>query len=452
MARETRALSITIPPLAHMPQTDSTHGTRVSNLAVQLASPVFNKETKDPITPLPPKKQSLLIRKVRHTYGAVYQRLFLFVFLCNMVAFIILISKVDLNSHQMLSNLATASAANIMVAVAMRQQFVINAIFKTCWLIPKSAPLRIRRMAAKCYEFGGMHSGAAVSSTVWFIIFTTILMKKASEDENKAQYAPVLSLAWILLLLLVAICSFAVPQFRMVSHNTFEFIHRFAGWSSLALFWVELILFAAFTSEGQSSLGPLLVRQPAFWFLIVTTCFIIWPWLLLRKLTIRAEYLSERAVRLHFTGYKVPPFSGIALSTSPLLEWHSFACMAAPPNGGSVLISNGGDWTRGGIILQARLKSGLIDLDTVYSPKPYYWVRGIPATGVLNMAQVFDKVVILTTGSGIGPVLSYLIGDKRKGKCRLIWSGKFVSSCSTSSSSSHQYSSGSNEHIREGDH
>lgn len=424
MAQEASITSISIPPQAHLPQVDGAQVSRMSKYALQLASPTF-KESKPSYTPLPSKKHTVLVRKVRHTYGAVYQRLFLFVFFSNLVAFVILFGKVDLCSQRMLSWLATASAANIMIAVAMRQQYVINALFKTCWLIPRSAPLRLRRMAAKCYEFGGVHSGAAVSSTVWFLAFTSILMKRACEDENRARYGPVLALAWILLLLLISICVFAIPQFRMLSHNTFEFVHRFAGWSSLALFWVELILFATFSVESTTSVGPLLIREPAFWCLIVTTGFIIWPWLLLRKLSVRAEYLSERAVRLHFTGYTVPSFSGIALSTSPLLEWHSFACMATPPDGGSVLISNSGDWTRGEptnklIIIIHKLTH----LDTVYSPKPYYWVRGIPVTGVLNMAQVFDKVVIVTTGSGIGPVLSYLIGDKRKGKCRLIWSGR----------------------------
>lgn len=420
MVRETSGWSISPPPPAHLPRADTT-------LALQLASPVIT-EAKRPLTPLPPKKYTPLIRNVRHTYGAVYQRLFLFVFLNNLVAFILLFLAVDLNSERMLSNLATASAANIMVAVGMRQQYVINAIFKTCWLIPKSAPLRIRRIAAKCYEFGGVHSGAATSSTVWFLVFTSILMKRATEDENKAQYTGILVITWILLLLLVAICSSAIPQFRVVSHNTFEFIHRFAGWASLALFWVELILFAKFVSKGQRSLGPLLVREPAFWLLIVTTCFIIWPWLLLRKLPMRAEYLSDRAIRLHFSDYKLPSFSGIALSTSPLLEWHSFACISSPQGGGSVLISNAGDWTRGKTIqvLFHAIKAN--NLETVYSPKPYYWIKGIPVTGVLSMAQIFDKVVIVTTGSGIGPVLSFLLGDRKQNKCRLIWSGELPSS------------------------
>ena len=339
MVSGTREMSIAYPKAAHLPRADTT-------FTIQLASPVVT-EPKEQFTPLPPKKQPPLVRNARHTYGAVYQRLFVLVCLANLAALTVVLRNVDLNSERMLSNLATASAANVFIAISMRQQYVINTIFKTCWLIPKWAPLRIRRIAAKCYEFGGIHSGAATSSTLWCILFTSILMKRATEDENKAQYSAVLAIAWILLFLLVTICIFAVPQFRVLSHNTFEIIHRFAGWTSLALFWVELVLFAKFVSRGQRSFGRFLVQEPALYLLIVTTAFVIWPWLLLRKLRMRAEYLSDRAVRLHFTDYKIPNFSGIALSTSPLLEWHAFACMTSPDGGGSVLISNAGDWTRG---------------------------------------------------------------------------------------------------------
>lgn len=408
---------IAIPLRAHLPKSTYDHSESKSSASDQssvfpnsniIAAPApVNGST--PIE-LPPKKQPPWLRRLRHVYLAVYQRLFTVVFVANLVGLIILFNKVDPSSPQMLSNLATAAAANIMLAIAMRQQYVINAIFKTCWIIPKWAPLRIRCMVAKCYEFGGVHSGAAVSSTAWFTVFTAVLTRQVIDKRQRD--VSVLALACVLLLLLVGIVIFAMPNFRQSRHNTFEVIHRFAGWTSLLLFWVELLVFARAQNNNlppgmsRPAYGTVLINEPAFWFLIITTCFIIWPWLLLRKLEMQPEFLSDRAVRLHFTGYKVPPFTGIAISTSPLFEWHSFACMAAPPDGGSVLISNGGDWTR----------------ETVMSPAPYYWVRGIPVTGVLNMSQAFHKVVIVTTGSGIGPVLSYLIGVKRHGSCRIIWS------------------------------
>ncbi|OBT85314.1 hypothetical protein VE02_07819 [Pseudogymnoascus sp. 03VT05] len=357
--------------------------------------------------PLPEKRQHPLVRNLRHTYMAVYQRLFSVVTILNAIAFVCILTMVDLNKPQLLSSLATAAAANILVAILMRQEYVINFVFKTCWMIPHWAPLRVRRMLAKVYEFGGVHSGAAFCSTIWFIAYSAVLTK---DMVNGAMRFPaMLAVAWILVFLLVLIIATAMPMFRMAHHNSFEVIHRLVGWTALALFWAELFLYAVavqriYTSDAPAY-GLILIREPAFWLLAVTTAFIIWPWLFLRKLAIKPEKFSNRAIRLHFSGYKVPPFCGIRLSKSPLLEWHAFACIAND-NGGSVLISSGGDWTR----------------DCIANPRPYYYVKGIPVTGVLNMAQAFRLAVIVTTGSGIGPCLSYLAGIGKQGTCRMIWS------------------------------
>jgi hypothetical protein len=409
-----------LPPLVHIREKRSPSVSLEESFSTEATGTTFYSKDSfsTPSTPttapatvlsIPPKRQHPIIRNLRHTYLAVYQRLFTIVFVANVLVLVLLLLKVDRNSTQMLSNLSTASAANIMVAVLMRQPYMINFIFKSCWIIPKSAPLRLRRILAKVYEFGGVHSSAAISSTVWFMAFTVLLTKNML--EGRLHDLAVLIIAWILLLLLTVIIIFALPDFRRVLHNTFEITHRFGGWTALLLFWAELVLFAHSINtnrpQGAESRAVVLIllQEPAFWFLAITSAFVIWPWLLLRKLHIRPEYLSERSIRLHFTGYKVPPFSGISISRSPLFEWHPFACMATQ-DGGSVLISDAGDWTK----------------DTVKSPRLHYWVKGIPVTGVLNMSQIFRKVVIVTTGSGIGPVLSYLIGVKKKGICRLIWS------------------------------
>ncbi|KFY64997.1 hypothetical protein V496_02885 [Pseudogymnoascus sp. VKM F-4515 (FW-2607)] len=357
--------------------------------------------------PLPVKRQHPIVRNLRHTYWAVYQRLFSVVTILNAIAFVCIFTAVDTSKPELLSSLATAAATNILVAILMRQEYVINFIFKTCWMIPHRAPLRLRRMLAKVYEFGGMHSGAAFCSTAWFIAYSSILTKDMV--NGAVRFPAMLAVAWVLVFLLILIIATAMPMFRMAHHNSFEVIHRIVGWTALALFWAELFLYAIavqriYTSDTPAY-GLILIREPAFWLLAVTTACIIWPWLFLRKLAIKPEKFSDRAIRLHFTGYKVPPFCGIRLSKSPLLEWHAFACIAND-NGGSVLISSGGDWTR----------------DCIANPPPYYYVKGIPVTGVLNMAQAFRLSVIVTTGSGIGPCLSYLAGVGRQGTCRMIWS------------------------------
>jgi hypothetical protein len=291
-----------------------------------------------------------------------------------------------------------------MVALLVRQDYVVNFLFKICWCVPLSAPLRLRRLLAKVYEYGGVHSGAAVSSVIWFAALTAFLTKEFVCAQLRD--VPIMTFTYVLLGLLAVIVITAYPRFRFMSHNTFENVHRWAGWSSLLLFWVELVLFANILSQGSDSpLGIILIQQPAFWFLLVSSLHSIYPWLRFHKLHVQPEKLSNHAIRLHFTE-KVPLFVGLRISDAPLQEWHSFACIPERNgNGGSVLISNAGDWTQ----------------KTIKGPKPYYYIKGVPVTGVLCMAQIFRKVVIVTTGSGIGPCLG-VMQDIPNTPCRVIWS------------------------------
>jgi len=217
----------------------------------------------------------------------------------------------------------------------------------------------------------------------------------------------VLTIAYVLLVLFVGIIACAYPALRFKSHNTFENTHRFAGWLSIALFWAELILLGEAMRAGTSqSLGDILIRQPTFWFLVIITFHIVLPWLRLRKVEFVPEKLSNHAVRLHFP-MTLKPFSGIAISDAPLKEWHPFATFpSADGKGGSLLVSDAGDWTK----------------KAINTPRTSYWVKGVPKTGVLSMACIFRSCVIVTTGSGIGPCLSFLTDPSRKQPCRVLWS------------------------------
>ena len=270
--------------------------------------------------------------------------------------------------------------------------------------MPVSAPLRFRRILCKIYEYGGVHSGGAVCSVIWFALFTGFFTRNFSLSVSATMRDPaILTFTYILLLILLSLVITAYPRFRFSSHNMFENVHRWGGWFSLALFWVELVLFAN-ARKGVQSLGMVLVKFPAFWFLLVSSIHAIVPWLRLHKLHVVPEKFSDHAIRLHFKE-KVPLFVGLRISASPLKEWHSFACIPVREGtGGSVLISNAGDWTK----------------QTIQSPRPYYWIKGIPVTGVLPMARLFKKVIVVTTGSGIGPCLG-VIQDVQT-KCRVIWS------------------------------
>lgn len=150
----------------------------------------------------------------------VYRRLFSVVFILNMVGLGVLLSQnKDWIKSPPLSDFATAASANIMVALLIRQDYVVNACFKMTWLVPLSAPLRLRRALAKVYEYGGVHSGAAFSSVIWFCLLTGFLTKQCAEGALRDP--AIMTLTYILLCLLVALVITAYPRFRFSSHNTF---------------------------------------------------------------------------------------------------------------------------------------------------------------------------------------------------------------------------------------
>ena len=361
----------------------------------------------DEIPKLPYKRERKMFRQLRHNLLSVYKRLFTVVFVGNMIAFI---AELALHRHSTpfgppLGNVATAASANILAAILIRQEYVINALYTICCATPLWMPLRFRRIIAKLYHFGGVHSGCAVSATVWFILYTALVTKQ--QADGVFNQPAVLVITYLLLILFVSICLFAIPSFRIVSHNTFEAIHRYAGWIAVALFWVEILLVLHAQSQitGSDSLGMLVLEAPAFWFLLVITFFIILPWLRLRKVAAYPEVLSNHAVRIHFKYMKIGRVLGIRLSQNPLKEWHAFASIPAADGASfSLIVSDNGDWTR----------------KQIMEPAKSYWVRGIPITGVLRMAEVFKRVVFITTGSGIGPVLSMIVSNPMP--CRLLWS------------------------------
>ncbi|CAD0100280.1 unnamed protein product [Aureobasidium mustum] len=85
---------------------------------------------------------------------------------------------------------------------------------------------------------------------------------------------------------------------------------------------------------------------------------------------------------------------GIRITDHPLKETHSFATISrvGDEQGFRVLMSRAGDWT-----------SNFID-----NPPTRIWVKGAPVYGVMRVALMFKKVLVVATGTGIGPCLSLL--------------------------------------------
>lgn len=139
------------------------------------------------------------------------------------------------------------------------------------------------------------------------------------------------------------------------------------------------------------------------------TCSIILPWLRLRKVSVRAEVLSNHCVRLHFDYVNTHPGHFVRISHNPLFEWHSFATISVPgTNGYSAVVSRAGDWTS----------------KEIAEPPKEIWVRGIPCYGVVAVTPLFRRVVLVATGSGIGPIAPVVYA--KKVPLQLLWTAPAV--------------------------
>ncbi|CEJ61937.1 Putative Integral membrane protein TmpA [Penicillium brasilianum] len=354
---------------------------------------------------------------VRYAIFTLYRRLFTLVFCANAGVFIWVML-----SNQRLLALVNATAANLLACGLARQPLVVNAIFRIVLSVPRSAPFALRRIVSEVYHYGGVHSGGGVAALVWYIGFIGVMSHQYWTSPSAAPYpgagmvisfsAALVALAYVNLVLLLTIIVVATPKFRIKRHDYFELTHRFSGWLVVTLFVALLLVFAHENSQAQGqSMGLFLLELPAFWFLILSAVAIVQPWLMLRKVPVRAEILSTHAVRLHLDHAVTAFGKGIQLAKHPLLDWHGFATFPDPSPAGtrgtpsfSCLVSKAGDWTA----------------DTIKNPPTHLWKRGVLLYGFAYSMRVFKRVIVVTTGSGIGPCLSFL-GDDNRPALRVLW-------------------------------
>ncbi|KAK3985050.1 hypothetical protein QBC44DRAFT_164351 [Cladorrhinum sp. PSN332] len=353
----------------------------------------------------------------RYAVLNVYKRLFTIAFLANITAFILLLA---LGPPSPIS-FVNASAINLAVCGLCRQPLVINALFLLFGSLPRSSPAWLKRLACKIFHLGGVHSGTGVASGIWYIgfaaLYTSDFVSSRSSHGDPKSIA-ILVLVYLILLLLLTIIVVAHPKFRQTHHDAFELIHRFFNWAILLVFWALLLLMASSSSSTTpappKSIPEFLLSLPAFWILILLTLATIHPWLLLRRVKVTPEPLSPHAIRLHFSHTTVKFGQGISVSKNPLRDWHAFASFpdrfdssssSSPPETKfSCLVSKAGDWTS----------------DTISERPTRLWKRGVPTYGFGYVLRMYSKIIVVTTGSGIGPCLSFIADDNRP-EMRVVW-------------------------------
>ena len=343
----------------------------------------------------------------KHPRVMPYRRLMAAVVLVNLA---VLVQQVRTGALQLadgsaLTALSTLTLVNLTVAVLVRNQAFLNTLYGLAGRGSPSWPLWIRWSVSKVHHVGGLHVGCAVAGTAWLGAFTGVAILTAVRYPGSVT-SLTLALCLVLVGLLLAVTVGATSPVRMRAHNVFEQTHRWCGWTAIAVFWALTVHLAL---DGRGTTIPIVAIATDWhvWVLAVLTASVAWPWLRLRRVPVTVVRPSAHAAIVHLD-YGVRPryASGVGISLSPLGEWHAFATVTTPGKPGyRLLISRAGDWT-----------GRFID-----DPPSHVWVRGVPvAAPMAKVASMYQRVVYLVTGSGIGPCLGQILADRVP--ARLVWS------------------------------
>lgn len=392
----------------------SNHSRNASSvdMSTEHEKPLLTSSSKELSTiELPPPIGSAWFRYIRWTLFDSYAKLWVLVILPNLITLgwfsLHFFDSLKGDMPQNIAiNLATPTAVNITAAILIRNEHLVNLLFKIASALPRSSPLWLRRHFAKVYHYGGIHSACSLAATNWYLAYCTLLTYRLICGYSKDPVN--ITMAWSVVVLLTLMIVFSLPKMRARFHDSFEQVHRFAGWLIVALAWAQTA-FGAWSMANQYHMPvwKVLLITPAFWCYIIVTLLIAYPWsrMRLRRITLSEKY-SDHAIRLHFDYATPRECTTVRLSDNPLRENHSFAVI---PNRGqkgfSVLISSGGDWTK----------------KLILDPPSKIYIRGTPQLGVLYMARLFSPVLIVATGSGIGPCLGLFNGNPDL-NCRILWS------------------------------
>ncbi|KAJ3892511.1 hypothetical protein GG344DRAFT_64499 [Lentinula edodes] len=377
----------------------SVHSFDVEKKVSEDPSPVYLEQVE---LTLPAKLGiSSFTRWLYHIAFSYYRKTFTVIFAANLITFVVFVARN--RGAPSAESVGSAASANLMVTLLFRQENFVNLIYELATdIIPLSAPLWLRRRLAKVFHYGGAHSGAGVAAVVWYIMYTALTTKDHIANPTKWSLANTVT-SYILVLMFCFILGGAHPTFRRRYHDYFEAVHRYSGWVAVCTFWMHQC-FAGnqyrLLQSNPPSLGRYLISTSGFWTFIVSSSCTALSWARLRRVDVYPETLSNHVTRLHFKYRNMKPFYGLKVSSKPLLEWHAFATIPdddanGKPDGFSIVVSNAGDWTN----------------DIIQNPPKKLWVRGYPLHGLLYTSKLFRKIVVVATGSGIGPPLSLFYAD-----------------------------------------
>ncbi|KAJ7514864.1 hypothetical protein O6H91_23G063600 [Diphasiastrum complanatum] len=302
------------------------------------------------------------------------------------------------------ANPSLFAIGNILMLVLVRNEVLLRVFF---WIIVKIfghsfIPLGFKyRVTSLMQSLGGIHSGCGVSAVIWVMYAITRIFRLRHSTPTE-----ILVVACGICFLLLLSCIGAFPLLRMLHHNVFERVHRFAGWTCLALIWIFIILSYSYdpSNHKYSVSVRLLLKRQVVWFTGVTTFLIILPWLFLRKVPVEAVVTDSKNVTLLNLSGGIKPGILTRISPSPLSEWHAFGIISDGRKRHTIIAGAVGDFTKG----------------LVKNPPEYLWVRTFYFTGLPYLVNLYNRVLLVATGSGVGIYLSFIM-QPTKPDVHVIW-------------------------------
>ncbi|KAJ9566011.1 hypothetical protein OSB04_001977 [Centaurea solstitialis] len=320
--------------------------------------------------PTNPKKDSRLsVILLDQGLFTVYKRLFM-VFLALNVTGLVLAAMGHFPYARKHATLF--SIENLLALTLCRSEAFLRVVF---WLAVNLfghswVPLGVKTATtALLQSLGGIHSGCGVSSVAW-LTYSLVLTLKDREETSKA----IIGVAFAILSLLALCCLAAFPL----------------------------------TKSYAKDVGSRLVKAREFWLTLAITVLIIIPWVTVRRVAVKVSEPSGHASIIKFAG-GVKPGMLCRISPSPMSEWHAFGIISDGKEEHMVLAGAVGDFTR----------------SLVSDPPTHLWVRQVHFAGLPYLVNMYDRVLVVATGSGICVFLSFLLQHGPTDVC-LLWVAKGI--------------------------
>jgi hypothetical protein len=284
-----------------------------------------------------------------------------------------------------------ASLLVFCISIAARHDGVVRGAFAI------GCKIRSYRLHQLTYHIGQLHRATAIAGTAWFVV--AIGVAAASGDEVGR------AIGLVVLAVLVTMMWTARNAVRHSLHNRFESIHRYGGWSALAIL-VTLVVRQVVESLPPGAEiadvvhAPSVVLLPVL-LLVVLIALVVHPWLGVRRLACEVMGVTDDVVVLALPGKR--SLGEYVRVSREGKEWHAFAVATTGSEGPdrfSLVIRRAGDWT------------DKLGRDAASDARPtHLFVRRMRGCGFMYHAQTYERVLFVATGAGIGPVLPYLIEE-----------------------------------------